>query len=250
MLPLGPLTLVCGANGCGKSNLYRALGLVAAAARGDLVATLAAEGGLPAVFWAGPERGSQGARLRLGFAGETLSYAIELGYGVEDQTSAFLLDPEIKREWIWAGGPFHPRSVLVQRNGAVVERCGNSQTPLALEVSPHESLFTAVSDPLEAPEVFQPHRSPGAGAALAPRHPHAIVGGRWRRSFLTVTDRNRIWTARSFHIDNCKPDSSFCGWYLLGHDLKHLSALKLNHIAIDPLTMHIEDGLFSEVCHG
>ena len=58
MLPLGPLTLVCGANGCGKSNLYRALGLVAAAARGDLVATLAAEGGLPAVFWAGPERGS------------------------------------------------------------------------------------------------------------------------------------------------------------------------------------------------
>ena len=159
MLPLGPLTLVCGANGCGKSNLYRALGLVAAAARGDLVATLAAEGGLPAVFWAGPERGSQGARLRLGFAGETLSYAIELGYGVEDQTSAFLLDPEIKREWIWAGGPFHPRSLLVQRNGAVVERCGNSQTPLALEVSPHESLFTAVSDPLEAPEVFQLRRT-------------------------------------------------------------------------------------------
>lgn len=159
MLPLGPLTLVCGANGCGKSNLYRALGLVAAAARGDLVATLAAEGGLPAVLWAGPERGSQGAKLRLGFAGETLSYAIELGYGVEDQTSAFLLDPEIKREWIWAGGPFHPRSLLVQRNGAVVERCGNSQTPLALEVSPHESLFTAVSDPLEAPEVFQLRRT-------------------------------------------------------------------------------------------
>ena len=54
-LPLGGLTLVCGANGCGKSNLYRSLGLVAAAARGDLVAALAAEGGLPAVFWAGPE---------------------------------------------------------------------------------------------------------------------------------------------------------------------------------------------------
>ena len=165
-LPLGPLTLVCGANGCGKSNLYRALGLIGAAARGNLVAALAAEGGLPAVFWAGPERGPRrdGARLRLGFAGATLSYAIELGYGVEDQTSAFALDPEIKREWIWAGGPFHPRSLLVQRSGAVVERCeegrdGVRTVPLALELSPHESLFTAVSDPLEAPEVFRLRRS-------------------------------------------------------------------------------------------
>ena len=172
-LPLGGLTLVCGANGCGKSNLYRSLGLIAAAARGDLVAALAAEGGLPAVFWAGPARttaamgrgeipvqGSvrrEAARLRLGLAGETLSYAIELGYRADDLGSAFALDPEIKREWIWAGGPFHPRSLLVQRSGSVVERCGEGgpSRPLALEVSPHESLFTAVSDPLEAPEVFQ-----------------------------------------------------------------------------------------------
>lgn len=115
--PLGGLTLVCGANGCGKSNPYRSLGLMSAAARGDLVAAQAAEGGLPAVFWAGPERttremrrgeqpvqGSSGrreaARLRLGIAGETLSYAIELGYQSDDHTSAFVLDPEIKREWI------------------------------------------------------------------------------------------------------------------------------------------------------
>lgn len=69
--------------------------------------------------------------------------------------SAFLLDPAIKREWIWAGGPFHPRSVLVQREGSVVERHDNGTQRLALEVSPHESLFTAVSDPLEAPEVFR-----------------------------------------------------------------------------------------------
>lgn len=154
-LPLAGLTLVCGANGSGKSNLYRSLALIAAAARGDLVAALAAEGGLPAVFWAGPQRSRESTRLRLGFAGQTLSYAVELGYRVDDQTSAFVLDPEIKREWIWAGGPFHPRSLLVQRQGAVVERCGGGSMRLAVEVSPQESLFTAVSDPLEAPEVFR-----------------------------------------------------------------------------------------------
>ena len=112
-----------------------------------------------------PVQGSSGrreaARLRLGIADEILSYAIELGYRAYDHTSAFVLDPEIKREWIWAGGPFHPRSLLVQRTGAVVERCGEGgrAVPIALEVSPHESLFTAASDPLEAPEVFQLRRT-------------------------------------------------------------------------------------------
>jgi len=140
-LPLGSLSLVCGANGSGKSNLYRSLALLAAAARGDLVAALAAEGGLPAVYWAGAQRSREPTRLRLGFAGTMLSYAIELGYHADDQTSAFLLDPEIKREWIWAGGPFHPRSLLVQREGTVVER--------------HDDGTRAVADPLEAPEVFR-----------------------------------------------------------------------------------------------
>ena len=54
VVPFGQLTLVTGANGSGKSNLYRALRLLTAAARGTMVGALAQEGGLPAVMWAGP----------------------------------------------------------------------------------------------------------------------------------------------------------------------------------------------------
>jgi predicted ATPase len=55
IVPLAPLTVVTGANGTGKSSLYRALRLLADAARNGAVAALAREGGLPSTLWAGPE---------------------------------------------------------------------------------------------------------------------------------------------------------------------------------------------------
>jgi len=61
-VPLGELTLVTGANGSGKSNLYRALRLLAEAAQGGIVGTLAREGGLDSTLWAGPEQVSRRCR--------------------------------------------------------------------------------------------------------------------------------------------------------------------------------------------
>jgi predicted ATPase len=55
VLPLAGLNLVTGANGTGKSSLYRALRLLADAALNTVVASLAREGGLPSTLWAGPE---------------------------------------------------------------------------------------------------------------------------------------------------------------------------------------------------
>lgn len=49
-----------------------------------------------------------------------------------------------------------PAGAAQRRRGGALRQQPNS---LALEVSPHESLFTAVSDPLEAPEVFQLRRT-------------------------------------------------------------------------------------------
>ena len=56
IVPLGAVNVVSGENGSGKSNLYRALRLLADTARGGVVASLAREGGLSSALWAGPEK--------------------------------------------------------------------------------------------------------------------------------------------------------------------------------------------------
>jgi predicted ATPase len=55
VIPLDRLNLVTGANGSGKSNLYRALRLLAEIAQGRIIPSLAREGGLQSTLWAGPE---------------------------------------------------------------------------------------------------------------------------------------------------------------------------------------------------
>ena len=106
VLPLGPLNLITGANGSGKSNLYRALRLLAATAQDDVIAALASEGGLESTFWAGPETLSTAMRkglvpveggprqhshrLKLGFADEDFGYLIELGLPRPDSTTSVI----------------------------------------------------------------------------------------------------------------------------------------------------------------
>lgn len=52
-VPFGPLTVVHGANGSGKTNLYRALLLLNRGAAGLLAQTLLEEGGIPSAQWVG-----------------------------------------------------------------------------------------------------------------------------------------------------------------------------------------------------
>lgn len=67
ILQLGQVNVVTGANGAGKSNLYRALRLIAGAADGRLAESLALEGGFDSVRWAGTTKNSKDpVSLRLG----------------------------------------------------------------------------------------------------------------------------------------------------------------------------------------
>lgn len=93
--------------------------------------------------------------LRLGFASDELSYCIDLGLP-EPHQSAFALDPEIKRECIWAGVKFRPASLLVDRRGAVVS-IRNSEGDWSVATShlpTFDSMLTRIADPQQAPEVL------------------------------------------------------------------------------------------------
>jgi predicted ATPase len=172
VLPLGPLNLVTGANGTGKSSLYRSLRLLGDAALNTVVASLAREGGLPSTLWAGPEAIARSVRkgehpvqgaprqnavsLKLGFAGEPYGYCIDLGYPPPAQT-AFPLDPSIKRECIWHGGIYRRASVLVDRNNRLVQLApAHNEEPIVLtkELSSTDSMLATIADPQRAPEML------------------------------------------------------------------------------------------------
>ena len=171
VLPLARLNLVTGANGSGKSSLYRSLRLLAETAQGGLVASLAREGGLPSTLWAGPERFSramlagrqpvqgtvrqEAVPLPLGFAAADFGYAIDLGLP-QRGASAFGLDPEIKRECIWAGPVFRPAARLVDRRGPALRTIdeAGAWASLPQPVPGFESMLTAFADPRSAPEML------------------------------------------------------------------------------------------------
>jgi predicted ATPase len=173
-LPLEPLNVITGANGTGKSSLYRALRLLADCASGRVISSLAREGGLESVLWAGPEHLGAAVRsgrhpvqgtvrsrpisLQLGFASDDFSYLIDLGLPTRDEESAFNLDPEIKREVVWSGPVMRPASMLIKRKRAFVEVRGTSSRgawePFESRLRPYESVLTEVMDPIRAPELL------------------------------------------------------------------------------------------------
>jgi predicted ATPase len=171
VIPLDRLNLVTGPNGSGKSNLYRALRLLAETAQGRVIPSLAREGGLQSTLWAGPEtfsravlRGEhpvQGAlrknpiSLRLGFASDDFSYAIDLGLP-PPPSGAFGHDPEIKRECIWSGQTLRPSAVLVDRRGPLVKtrEQKNEWTILTHSLATFDSMMTHCADPRNTPEML------------------------------------------------------------------------------------------------
>jgi predicted ATPase len=171
VLELDAINIVTGANGSGKTNLYRALRLLAETAQGRLVATLAREGGMSSALWAGPERITgamrrgehpvQGTRrsgpvsLKLGFSGDDYGYAVDLGYPAPD--NPFPLDPEIKAEAMWTGELLARGNMFADRRGPLVQlrtqRTGEWRNSTH-DLSAFDSMMTHCADPDDGAELL------------------------------------------------------------------------------------------------
>lgn len=171
IVPLGRLSIVTGANGAGKSSLYRALRLLADCGRGEVIGSLAREGGLQSVLWAGPEQlgavrrtgKTQGAvrtrpvSLEMGFAADDFGYLVDLGIPqMAGIASAFDRDPEIKREVIFAGPVLRPATTLVRRTRDYAEvsaETGRGFDELSRSLPSYRSVLADYAHPQALPEL-------------------------------------------------------------------------------------------------
>lgn len=111
-LPLRRLTVLVGGNGVGKTNLYRSLELISAAARGTLAEELAREGGLGSVMFAGELKTHEERRLVLEatldeLADGRLAMNFDLGFPIQYRnelgfptvvSAAFATEAQVKAE--------------------------------------------------------------------------------------------------------------------------------------------------------
>lgn len=106
--PLRRLTVLVGANGVGKTNLYRSLELLHAAAKGTLAEEIAREGGLGSVHFAGEPKRGETSRIVLAATlddlfedGRPTRYEIQIGFPVpagDVGENSFLTEAQVRSE--------------------------------------------------------------------------------------------------------------------------------------------------------
>lgn len=151
-LRLGPVNVLVGPNGCGKTNLYRAMFLLAEAANGRLARTLADEGGMPSVLWAG-DRGKGPARMILGIELDDLAYELSCGLiPPVPGASAFNLDPHVKEEHLWLLQSRKKVDLMKRENATVTARDDQGvRVTFPMILSDSESVLAELREPQRFP---------------------------------------------------------------------------------------------------
>lgn len=157
-LPLKSANLIVGANGCGKTNLYRSMTLLRDAADGRLAQGLLEEGGMPSALWAGARREGP-VRMKLGVTLDAFEYDLEIGLP-QPQVSLFSLDPVVRVETL--------KIVDNGKRTTILERNSNScrirddegvMEEFTLALRSEQSVMAQISDPRRFPILEAVRRS-------------------------------------------------------------------------------------------
>lgn len=167
-LPVARCSVFVGANGVGKSNLYKALGLLRAAAEGTITRAIAEEGGIESVLWAGDRRRGEPVRLVLRAEFDELSYGIEVGLPMYEvvlglptpMEAAFLTEPRIKEERLVLRRGRRD-VVMMERKGPLVSMRNDSGVRESIQnaVLPSETALASFRDAARYPELDEVRRA-------------------------------------------------------------------------------------------
>jgi len=147
-LPVGRLTVLVGRNGVGKTNLYRSLELLGAAASGTITRRVAEEGGVESVLWAGTRRKGDPVRLKLAAEFGDLAYRIEIGLPAPiDEAALTPTEPLVKLEELASTAGRRPVT-LAKRQGPGAWLRGEEGARHAYEgvMTPAETMLSAFRD--------------------------------------------------------------------------------------------------------
>jgi predicted ATPase len=160
-MALKRVNVLTGHNGCGKSNLYNAVFLLTKAATGGLARSIADEGGMPSVLYAGPEgrrltRKAPPRRVILSVRTDLFEYELQLGLpqsAPPHDSSMFLFDAHVKEESIRFIGDTSRPLLMLDRKGPSASVRDESGRIVSYPFTLDETDATLA-------QIYEPHRYP------------------------------------------------------------------------------------------